>query len=201
MILLSFHTEEKQVFAAAHELGHFLKVDQYVKENGNPDLNEEDIVNRFAAELLMPIDYFRNCFRTSIKKREDVNLSISMHDMLVCIVEQMNLFSVPYNAVVIRLVETSIISRKDGIMLVDGNEDISINKIHAIVDKIISNGEYGNLMTSSRKKEIKNLEELLNKAEMTGNVSKAKLERLRDMFGIVKDYDCFLNDVIRISEE
>lgn len=48
---------QEQTWTAAHELGHVWKIDSRVKEKLNQfDLNSEDLVNRFAAELLLPED-------------------------------------------------------------------------------------------------------------------------------------------------
>ena len=50
---------QEQTWTAAHELGHVWKVDSYVKNELNqPELDSEDLVNRFAAELLLPTDIF-----------------------------------------------------------------------------------------------------------------------------------------------
>ncbi len=196
----TFQTEEKQVFAAAHELGHYLKVAKEVNKKCEMNIDEEIIVNRFAAELLMPKDSFREKFLREIK-RKNKNSEVSMIEFLKNIVELMDFFSVPYNAVAIRLVETGIISREDGIMLVDGNEQISIEDVSMSVDRIISNGNYKNLRTSSRKKGIKDLEAVLDEAEKKGTVSKAKILRLREKFGIVNKADNLFGNMIMVSEE
>ena len=55
-------TVDKQVFTAAHELGHIWGVDTFVCDHCNipkeDDATREKIINRFAAELLMPKEYF-----------------------------------------------------------------------------------------------------------------------------------------------
>ena len=54
-------SEEKQVFTAAHELGHVWEVDKKVEEETGAKLSpqmRECVINRFAAELLMPEDHF-----------------------------------------------------------------------------------------------------------------------------------------------
>lgn len=46
---------EKQIFIAAHELGHLFKIINKIdKQDLEDGEDEEDVVNRFAAELLMP---------------------------------------------------------------------------------------------------------------------------------------------------
>ena len=45
---------QEKTWTAAHELGHVWKVDSYVKHMLNRyDLNSEDLVNRFAAEVFL----------------------------------------------------------------------------------------------------------------------------------------------------
>ena len=55
-------TIEKQVFAAAHELGHLLDISNNINCEEKQDDSNERIVNRFAAELLMPEDLFKKEF-------------------------------------------------------------------------------------------------------------------------------------------
>lgn len=197
----TYQTEEKQVFAAAHEWGHYLGVDKYIKEKCGNDLNSEDIVNRFAAELLMPSDMFRRNFFEFARKKEKVNHCISSHDMFIIIADLMNKFSVPYNAVAIRLFETEIINETDAKMLVDGNKSMSLKNIKMIMEKIISTGDYGTLTTRSKKCEIKGLEELLDLAEKNDLVSKIKMNRLREKFRIISNKRNILRKDFIISEE
>ena len=197
----TYQTYEKQVFAAAHELGHYIKVADKLNNTIGHEYDDEFIVNRFAAEYLMPKDLFKSFFFNLIKNRNKNNPVISMTDMFSCIVETMDYFSVPYNAVAIRLVETDIIDMQDGKSLVDGNDDLSVADIKKIVDGIISRGEYKNLRTSSQKKEIKGLETILDKAEELGTESIVKINRLREAFSLVKNNSKVMSEKIHISEE
>lgn len=48
---------QEQTWTAAHELGHVWRGDSYIKEKlGQDNMASEDLVNRFAAELLLPQD-------------------------------------------------------------------------------------------------------------------------------------------------
>ena len=50
---------QEQTWTAAYELGHVWKVDSYIRESlDQDDFDSEDLVNRFAAELLLPKDIF-----------------------------------------------------------------------------------------------------------------------------------------------
>lgn len=196
----TYQTQEKQVFAAAHELGHYMKVAQTVNSKCGTSISEELIVNRFAAELLMPQPDFMAYFSNLLRKKSGNLTDVSIKIVLDVIVETMNHFSVPYNAVVIRLVEVGYIKRKTGCALADGNESISLESIKRYIDKVISNGQFENLRISSMKKEIKDLETILNKAEKEHGVSDVKIRRLRDAFGIVPNMDTLLKENINISE-
>lgn len=194
----TFQTEEKQVFIAAHEYGHYLKVADKINEKCGTDIDNERIVNRFAAELLMPRDLFKQFF---IEKYKDNLKNKKEFSLIDSIVATMDKFSVPYNSVVIRLVEIGLIQREDGVKLVDGFEELSLEDIYNIVDHCIVDGNYDILRTSSHKKSISGLKELLDKAEENGNISSVKLDRLRKEFGIVTAGDDILEEEIKISEE
>lgn len=67
-------TIEKQIFVAAHELGHIWVSEDLIWTDTlerilpkNPE-NLDIIMNRFAAELLMPSKHFRNTAQDCLKK-------------------------------------------------------------------------------------------------------------------------------------
>ncbi|WP_294351031.1 ImmA/IrrE family metallo-endopeptidase [uncultured Clostridium sp.] len=106
---------EKQVFASAHELYHIwysdiekgellytdiLDGNSHEKTIGNEDLK----ANRFAAELLVQEDVFRN----EIKQMEVKNNFISKRN----IVELMDIFLVSYKTIINRLLELKYIDKK-----------------------------------------------------------------------------------------
>ena len=53
---------EKQIYTAAHELGHVWKIDEKVLAEVDETVDSEAIINRFAAELLMPSEIFKKFF-------------------------------------------------------------------------------------------------------------------------------------------
>lgn len=64
----------EQIFTAAHELGHIFEVAEKVWKmlgySGMPtEKEEEDITNRFAAELLMPAEAFKKVYSTNYENR------------------------------------------------------------------------------------------------------------------------------------
>lgn len=62
-----FLDRQEQTWIAAHELGHVWKEDTYVKDKLNK-YNIDDLVNRFAAELLLPEDIFKKELDEKLKE-------------------------------------------------------------------------------------------------------------------------------------
>lgn len=107
----------EQIFTAAHELGHIFEVAEKVwkmlEYSGIPtEKEEEDITNRFAAELLMPAEAFKKVYLTNMEEVGVKNGKIKLDDLIRVIVMQMNVFLVPYEAVRRRLMETSLIPQR-----------------------------------------------------------------------------------------
>ena len=117
-----------QVFAAAHELGHVWGVAEKVCAKTSTcgpltEQEEELIINRFAAELLMPEDEFKKTFHAHMKELHLDPTRITLEDLIRVIVMQMNDFMVPYESVRRRLIETGIITSGVGSIL-DSNQTI-----------------------------------------------------------------------------
>lgn len=195
-------TEEKQVFAAAHELGHLLNIPEKVVEDSD-DLDDYDfqerIVNRFAAEFLMPEQDFIHFVRPQLEKyRKGKN--IRLKDILTITVKTMEYFSVPYDSVVIRMTEVHLADDKVGRALVDGNEDVSIKDIQSAVTQIIENGPYKNLRFISKHKSIEGLDELLDQADKLPEAPIQKIMRLRKAFELEEKQEAFLEQSVEINE-
>lgn len=171
-----------QVFAAAHELGHVWGVATQVWEQ----LEEKDvltgeieelIINRFAAELLMPAKEFRITFLAHI---EELNLEpnkLKLEHLVRVMVMQMNDYMVPYESVRRRLIETQIISEKIGSIL-DENKDISTKLVTAF-----SKDQNTMLDRITAKKTIPGLRNLIE------SVEKADLLDEYTICKIKKDFD------------
>lgn len=104
-------TVADQVFTAAHELGHVWGVaNQVWEQSGEHGILEskieERIINRFAAELLMPTNEFRKTFFAHMKKLEFDPNKLRLVDLVRVMVLQMNDYMVPYESVRRRIVET-----------------------------------------------------------------------------------------------
>lgn len=119
----------EQVFTAAHELGHVWEVaKQVMVELGETEVVseelEERIVNRFAAELLMPEKEFVKTFKAYMEKVSLGAEFIKFDDLIRVVVMQMNDFMVPYEAVRRRLIETDRISKQTGDILKANEKDV-----------------------------------------------------------------------------
>ena len=105
---------QEQTWTAAHELGHVWKVDHHVLDDNNiGQVRPEDIVNRFASELLFPQYDFLEELQRYLKEYKLENKIIELSDFIGLITNLMNYFCAPYKAVIRRLVELKKISRNN----------------------------------------------------------------------------------------
>lgn len=177
------NTTEKQVFAAAHELGHVLKVDEkIIKEfdlNSSTEISEK-IINRFAAELLMPEKIFVDK-ADNILKTLNVKDKISIGNMVYLIVCLMNEFLVEFEAIVRRFNELKKIS--------DASRDLllKLKNIPDFYDEITSLAKASNftrLFIKSNNRSIKNLKELVDKANEKQTLTETKVKSILKTFEI-----------------
>ncbi len=177
------NTTEKQVFAAAHELGHVLKVDEkIIKEfdlNSSTEISEK-IINRFAAELLMPEKIFVDK-ADNILKTLNVKDKISIGNMVYLIVCLMNEFLVEFEAIVRRFNELKKIS--------DASRDLllKLKNIPDFYDEITSLAKASNftrLFIKSNNRSIKNLKELVDKANEKQTLTETKIKSILKTFEI-----------------
>ena len=174
-------TIEKQVFTAAHELGHIWEIDDYVLEEMNlqePGDVREKIINRFAATLLMPNELFIKVLVKEVKKVRNKEGEISAVDLIKLIVLLMNHFLVPKKAVVLRLVELGFVDENEATFLI---EDSSVEEL---IQKYIQDLGFYNLRFRTDKKWIEGLSGLLDAAETSGAVSQKKIDCLRKKFDL-----------------
>lgn len=174
-------TIEKQVFTAAHELGHLWKVDDTLLAElqlEDTPSNRETIANHFAASLLMPEEHFRPALSERMKLACGKDNRISVIDLLRIIVSLMNLFCVPMKAVVFRMAELDILPTESAQLLLEMK-----NTESTIVD-IASEYGYTKFVAPTKKKWIEGLPELLDTAEKGQRVSAQKIKTMRELFGI-----------------
>ena len=178
-------TKDKQIFTAAHELGHIWEADDYVISELKLDADrdkKESIINRFAAVLLMPEDSFVQITYEEYKKIADYSNKISLSDFIKLCVILMNHFFTPFKSVVNRFVELGILSIETADLL---KQDFL--KKH--IDFYINELGYTKLSEKDRRKWINGLPELLNTAEKNNLVAPSKLDALRKAFEIEPPVD------------
>ncbi len=195
------NTRERQAFSVAHELGHIWNVDGRLKQL-LPEISfdVEDVINRFAAELLMPEDIFVKQAVAKLSKMSKGNMGtndkerITMIDIIRVIVYLMNYFFAPFKSVVMRFDEVGIIidsSTKDRLLKY---------KDSLYVDTIIQEEQYNRLGIKTYKKSIANLADKLDEIERRDLFSKNKIEAIRDKFEL-KDVreDKGMTDIVDIT--
>lgn len=174
---------ELQVFTAAHELGHVWNVAKKVweilgyTENLEEKL-EENITNRFAAELLMPEQIFIKAFYQKKLEMGLVDNTITVDDLLRISVGLMNIFLVQYDAIRKRLYETGIINHTGRVLLKENNEEYQ-QKV-----QIYAKEQNSLLEKASYNKTIPGIRELIEEAEEKNSMNSISLEKIKKDFGI-----------------
>lgn len=173
----------EQIFTAAHELGHIFKVAEKVWKmrgySGMPtEKEEEDITNRFAAELLMPVEAFEKVYLTNMEEVGIKNGKIKLDDLIRVIVMQMNTFLVPYEAVRRRLVETALIPKRVADFL-ESKEEI------LLLVNLLTKYQNSYLEKETEIKTISGIRELIEKAEMQENIDDYLVKRIKRDLEIV----------------
>lgn len=174
----------EQVFTAAHELGHVWGVIDKIKGKISCECSfsideEEDLINRFAAELLMPNQLFRDSFFAHWKEVCVEEQKIKLDDLIRIVVMQMNDFMVPYESVRRRMIETEIISPKIGEVLVRNKESILIlvNAYSKDLNTVLDN--------KTGKKTIPGLRNLIEQIECEAKMDEYTLLKIKKDFGII----------------
>ena len=166
---------EKQVFTAAHELGHILDLSDFL-EKKCPDYNvemEEISMNKFAALLLMPENFFSKELQNNLKKYCTEEGQISLDNLIKFSLYLMDLFFVPFKAVIIRLFELDYLSKNVAEKILSDNN--VLNKINDYI-KLLG---YKRLGIRSDKKSIKDFAEILEKAEVLDVFPRSKIDSIR----------------------
>lgn len=190
--------EDIQIFTAAHELGHIIGIDKMVcAELGieNPDKKQkEDIIDRFAAELLMDYTAFTKLADIKLKEFVTDKNQISLEGMLRTITFLMDSFMAPYDAVVRRFHEVGKIDAETMAYLQD-------RKIitEALVDKVSEEGKYKRIKPT-RTKSFGDLTRYLEKLDEAGEISEKRLERIMRQFDL-NDFNIELPDAKEIQLE
>ena len=180
-------TMEKQVFTAAHELGHIWKVDDFILSKVNSLTDNQDtrehIINRFAAILLMPKVNFVESVYAALAQVGAAKQAMPINSVLEMIVVLMNQFFVPMKAVVLRMLELDIISSESAAILL-GQKGIPESDITQLVSILIKEHGFQKFQVPSEKKWIDGLSEMLDTAEKNGVVPKRKIAAMRSAFDL-----------------
>jgi Zn-dependent peptidase ImmA (M78 family) len=159
---------EKQIFTAAHELGHVWKVDEHLKKELGISIDDdmdEHIMNRFAAELLMPKELFCSFFeKTFDDKVKGGSLTVELLIQIITII--MNEFYVPYKSVVGRLYELGYMKEYSARVLWNGMPQLTREDIINYSKKYSREQGFTRLYSPDNKKHIAGLKEALDTARM-----------------------------------
>ncbi|MGN0506546.1 MAG: ImmA/IrrE family metallo-endopeptidase [Lachnospiraceae bacterium] len=184
--------KEKQNFCAAHELGHRYRLDSRIKDEFPDEMYfpVEDIMNRFAAELMMPEMDFKKrgkrWFDEFLKKDRKGKKIIKLKDLLNIVIQLMDFYYVPYKAVVKRLEETGLLSASTCALL-EKYENSEGGK--AVIDALILDSGITRLRTPDYKTQYsvpieRNLQDILMDTEITKYMNPGELEKYLEERGI-----------------
>ena len=169
---------------AAHEFGHIFDVSDKVWEkmgySGFPtEEDEENITNRFAAELLMPSEVFKQSFLESMKELGIKSGKVKVDDLVRVMVIQMNAFMVPYEAVRRRLVEVGLMQQSAADFLESKEEEI----LHLV--ELLTQYQNSYLEKGTGRKTISGIRELIEEAEAQENIDDFLVKKIKKDLEIV----------------
>lgn len=184
--------QEKQIFTAAHELGHVWNVDEKVLSAPSNDSElKERIINRFASELLMPKGHFINYIKKELKLHSNGNqtsdkVSINGEIMIGIITSTMNYFFTSYKSVVYRFYELDILDQNFCEILFEENcIELSL--------KIAKENGYSRLYYADNRKWIDGLKESLDKSSQENKRPEKWLQAFYKKFDLEENNDDTLN--------
>lgn len=182
----------KQVFTAAHELGHIWKLDEYLISKGIDSQyikdNEEQLMNRFAAAFLMDSDVFKHDVGEKLLEAERDGKAgkgrIRKNELLSIAAFLMDKYLVPFKAVMQRFIEVGFLMSEaevDGIL--ESKDDLST------LEEIIHVESYSRLLVPpSKKKSIgDNLAVLVSNCLNDSDVNGHNLSFFCKEFGIPRN--------------
>lgn len=205
----SAKNKEKQNFCAAHELGHRHKLERQLRDEFPDDIfipsAIEDVMNRFAAELMMPAKDFKKrgkeLYEKSLGTQKGKKV-IYIKKMLEAIVELMDFYYVPYKAVVIRLQEMNIISNQVSNFF---QQFEKTKKGQNIIDEIIRERGVSRLRIPDRKIQysvrLKNIHNIVKNKSITKYMTANELRKYLKTMGITKEDLQLIEDMKKIETE
>lgn len=181
---------EKQIFTAAHELGHVWKVNRYIEKLLDTEINYElgeRIINRFAAELLMPEVLFSKYLYKLFEEKLQNNKTMTVESIIQIITSVMNEFYVPYKSVVYRMYELGFIHKNSAEILWDGTNILSKETIINYSKRYANEQGYVRLYHPNKKRHIENLKDLLDVARKKSLVPQRWLQEFYRRFSLNSD--------------
>ena len=170
---------EGQIFTAAHELGHLLKVFEQIDVNDlDKEEGEEEVVNRFAAELLMPEEIFNSKINEKLAELDYNGHTISRINLARLTAFLMSYFYTPLRSVLIRYSEVGRIKKSDANTL---NKDQTFKDF---TKQMIDEGGYTRLNKCPDTKSLQDLPFLLAEAKKKKVYSDEYFKVLQEGFSI-----------------
>lgn len=191
----------KQVFTAAHELGHIWKVDDYVANKCCLDLSNEQreqIINRFAAELLIPKDQFSMFLSSALPDLDIEEGRITINNMIKLIAKMMNFFFVPMKSIVMRFAELGAIDEKSAELLL-GQQYIPKEKLKDDLESTIIDLGYTRLLERSRRKWIEGLADMVDVVENKNIFPQSKISNIRKAFDLEKKNATSIDETVKLD--
>ncbi|MCM1056034.1 MAG: ImmA/IrrE family metallo-endopeptidase [Firmicutes bacterium] len=170
---------QEQTWTAAHELGHVWKVDRYVKTTlDRPDLDSEDIVNRFAAELLLPSSLFNAEIEQRLREYDHHGSVMSTETMVRLVTYLMNYFCTPYKAVIRRFIELDYIKEDSESTFLQG-----FQKHEALYQRLMQENHYTRLETVNKACSMETIEQDIKRLEDAAVYpDSTRIDHLRKLF-------------------
>lgn len=169
---------QEQTWTAAHELGHVWQVDGYVKEQLDQcEWDCESLVNRFAAELLLPEKIFRKVLAHQLEEYQYKGPVMSKVMMVRLVTYLMNYFCTPYKAIIRRFSELGYIAKSAEEKYLKG-----FKQQNALYKRLIKENQYTRLETVNKACSMGSIEQDINLLEKNEIYSDKKVDRLRKMF-------------------
>ena len=195
---------EKQIFTAAHELGHILRVDDYLKDHIGIELDfdlSERIMNRFAAELLMPEALFCKFLNIVYKEKEREAGGITVAAIIQIITKVMNEFYVPFKSVVYRMYELDYLDEDSAAILWSGTNTLPKRIIVDYSKKYAKEQGFLRLYNPDKKTHIAGLKERLDLAREKSIAPEQWLNEFYNRFGLEQsDAEESLKEEIQIAK-
>lgn len=184
---------EKQNFCAAHELGHRYSLDQLIRDKFPDDIivhsDAEEIMNRFAAELMMPEKDFRERSKVIWNKYGEYSrnntFQITAKAAIQAIIELMDFYYMPYKAVLYRLEEVGVIP-----VFVRNSLEKLEGKYRNLVNEMISEMGITRLRTPDYKKQnsvpVKKDRAIIQDSRITKYLTEKELTQYSKNLGLSK---------------